>query len=172
MLINKHHDNVSHSALALGFGILGAVAGLYFALHVIGPTMRYTLGTPHGFNGDYATRDAWVQARAAQIVSLGLIFFVVGLVRAVLLGRPQSVSSALWTASPLSVGFGYWFFQRFWSGHGPGEYFGYAGLALLALLAPIVLAPSMLIGNRVGRYLRRTDGGRDHVFPRDNAGAD
>ena len=146
------------ASLALACGVFATLAGLYLAIHVAGPIIRSVLGTPRGFNEDYATREAWLQARAVQLLSVGAIFLVAGFLFGVA-KCPKSLASALWAANPFSIGLGYWFAQRLWSGNGPGEYFGYVGLGLLALLAPFVLAPCALLGIRMGRRLRSVDGG-------------
>jgi hypothetical protein len=150
-----------HSALALAIGILGALVGLYLAIHVVGPVVRTLLGVPWGFNEDHPTREAWLQARAVQLLSLGATFFLIGLASGVA-KYPKSLARILWAANPFSVGLAYWFCQRLWSANGPGEYFGYAGLGLLALIAPFVLAPCALLGNRIGRHLQPADGSGFH----------
>jgi hypothetical protein len=150
MLMRNSEMNGWQAALALALGVLGTLAGLYLAIHVVGPITRAWLGVPRGFNEDYATREAWLQARAVQLLSLAGVFLLVGLASAVA-KSPKPLAWSLWAANPFSVGLGYWFGQRFWSANGPGEYFGYAGLGLLALLSPFILAPCTLLGTRIGR---------------------
>ena len=140
----------SHAMLALALGISGALVALHLAIHVVGPTTRQWLGVPVGFGEDYATKEAWRQARVIQILSLAAVFFVVGLASGVAkCSKPLAWS--FWAANPFSVGLAYWLYQRLCSGSGPGEYFGFAGLALLAAAAPLVFAPCVLLGIRIGR---------------------
>ncbi len=149
MLIRDREAKALHAVRALALGTFGTFAGLYLAIHFVGPIVRDWLGVPRGFNEDYATRAAWLEARTVELVSVAAIFFLIGLASGFAkLSRPFAWS--LWTANPFSVGFGYLIFQRFWSARGPGEYFGYVGLGFLGLLAPFVLAPCLLLGTRIG----------------------
>jgi hypothetical protein len=161
MLIRDSEMRAWHAALALAFGILATFAALYLAIHLVGPFVRAWLGVPAGFNEDYSTKEAWRQARGVQILSLIAVFFLIGLALGVA-KCPKPFAWSLWTANPFSVGFGYWVFQRLFSSSGPGEYFGYVGLGLLALLSPFVLAPCMLLGTRIGSHFRPADGGGYH----------
>jgi len=158
MHMRDHDVKGWHALLALAFGILGTVAGLYLAIHIVGPTIRAWLGVPPGFNVDYATREAWRQARSVQLLSLSAVFFLAGLASGVV-KYPKPLAWSLWVANPFSVGFGYWLYQSFFSANSPGEYFGYVGLGLLALAAPFVFAPCMFLGIRGAAYFRTTTGG-------------
>jgi hypothetical protein len=147
--MKKNH----YRALSVAIGFMCAFIGLYAAIHLVGPIIRAWLGAPAGFSQDYTTKEAWRQARAVQLLSLGLIFVLNG----ILFGVARSskpVVRAIWTANPFSVGLAYWFFQVLFSSRVPGEYFGDMGLALLSLLSPLVLAPCMLLGTWIGNRVR------------------
>ena len=159
MLMRNREMKGWRATLAMAFGILGTFAGLYLAIHIGGPIVRAWLGIPRGFNEDYATREAWWQARIVQLLSLSAVFFLVGLASGVV-KYSKPLAWSLWVANPFSVGFGYWLYQSFFSARDPGEYFGYVGLGLLALAAPFVFAPFMFLGIWVGGHFRTTTGGR------------
>lgn len=142
------------SLAATGGGLLLGVAvsvlALFVAVHMLGPGVRALLGTPYGYDQDYATRSALTQATAVRILSLGAAFLLLGVV----LSRfrmPRSWPVALIVANPLTVGFGYAIYQALWSGSYAGEYFGYGGLGMMALAAPVVLAPCVVLGLRIAR---------------------
>jgi len=140
--------------LAIALGMLAAFAGLHVALYIVGPLTRALFGVPFGFNADYGTREAVTQATAVQLVSVGLVFFVAGLGYGILnCSRP--IARSLWVANPLSVGFGYLAYARLDSTGSPAEYFGHLGFVLLALAAPVILAPTMALGIRLGGRLRK-----------------
>jgi hypothetical protein len=131
-------------------GVAVSVFALFVAVHVLGPAMRGLLGTPFGYDQDYATRPALTQATAVRILSLGAAFLLLGVVLSRFRVR-KSWPVALIVANPVTVGFGYAIYQALWSGSYAGEYFGYGGLGMMALAAPVVLAPCVLLGLRIAR---------------------
>lgn len=131
-------------------GVAVSVFALFVAVHVLGPVARELLGTPFGYDQDYATRPALTQATAVRVLSLGAAFLVLGMVLSRFRVR-GSWPVALVLANPVTVGFGYAIYQTLWSGSYAGEYFGYGGLGMMAIAAPLLLAPCVLLGLRIAR---------------------
>lgn len=128
-------------------GMLTVLVALVLAALAAGPSLRAVLGPPAGFGSDVTSRDAYLQALAAQVICTALAFSLLGM----LLGRWTSVRlwrSALWVANPLTVGMGYWLFRQISAPSWPYEYMAYHGWLVLSLLAPIVLAPFVCLGAR------------------------
>lgn len=97
----------------------------------------------------YPTWPALTQATAVRLVSLGATFFLVGMALSPFCIR-RSWLVALIVANPVTVGFGYAIYQALWSGSYAGEFFGYGGMGVLAVTAPLLLAPCLLLG--LGRH--------------------
>lgn len=131
-------------------GVIVSVIALFIAVHGVGPIARTLLGVPFGYDQDYASRSALAQATAVRVVSLGAAFVLVGVVLS-WFGVRKSWAVALIVANPVTVGVGYAIYQALWSGSYAGEYFGYGGLGMIALAAPLVLAPCLLLGLQIAR---------------------
>jgi hypothetical protein len=144
----------SRSVAATGggliLGVMVSVVALFIAVHLVGPASRALFGEPFGYDQDHATRSALTQATAVRVVSLAAAFVLVGVVLA-RFGVRRSWAVALVVANPVTVGFGYATYQALWSGRYAGEYFGYGGLGMIALAAPLVLAPCLFLGLQIAR---------------------
>lgn len=129
-------------------GIVVSFVALTLSVHFVGPAVRSVLGEPSGYDGDYAVPSALVHSMAIRLGSLACVFAVVGAVLS-RCGVRESLSLALTVVNPVSVGLGYCLYQACWSGEYAGEYFGYGGLGMVALLAPFVAAPALRLGLRI-----------------------
>lgn len=128
-------------------GIMTVTAALIMAALTAGPSLRAALGAPAGFGTDVTSRDAYLQAVAAQAICTALALSLLG----VLLGPWASLRrwrSALWVSNPITLGLGYWLFRQISLPSWPYEYTAYHGWVLLSLLAPILFAPFVCLGAR------------------------
>lgn len=142
--------SVAAACGGLMLGVIVSVISLFIAVHLVGPAARTLFGVPFGYDQDYARRSALTQATAVRVVSLGAAFVLVGAVLS-RFGVRKSWAVALIVANPVTVGVGYAVYQSLWSGSYAGEYFGYGGLGMIAVAAPLVLAPSLLLGLQIAR---------------------
>jgi hypothetical protein len=136
--------------VAVFLGTTAVVLALMLAVLTLGPVLRFVVGPPAGYGTDVTSRDAYVQALAAQLVSVVVVFLVLGTA----LGRRMTIRhwrSALWVANPLTVGIGYWIFRSISSANWPYEYKAYHGWLMLTILAPLILAPCVSLGARLGQ---------------------
>jgi hypothetical protein len=137
--------------MLVGVGV--SFTALFLAVSLVGPAARAIFGNPAGFGLDYATRSAWLEATAVRVISVGVLFLIVGALAAHF-RLAGTWTKALLMANPLNVGVAYWFYQECWSGHFAGEYFGFMGMAVVALLAPILSVLSFMTGFRIGNRRR------------------
>lgn len=142
--------SVAAAGGGLLLGVIVSVVALFIAVQLVGPAARTLFGEPFGYDQDYATRSALTQATAVRVVSLAAAFLFVGMVLSKFRVR-KSWAVALIVANPVTVGFGCAIYQALWSGSYAGEYFGYGGLGMIALAAPLILAPCLLLGLRISR---------------------
>ena len=131
-------------------GIAIALAALVLAVLAAGPVLRSIIGNPAGFGSDYTSVSAYVQAGVAQCASLALSYFLLGLVT-----RNRATTRlwqlALWAANPLTVGFAYWLLRLTRRDEWPYEYTAFHGWLVLAIAAPILFAPCIYFGARIGQ---------------------
>lgn len=141
----KRTSGVAFVIGAVVLGIAVSFGALYLAVGAVGPAARAAFGDPFGYGQDYATRQAWLQAAAVRVLTSAIAFLVLGSFLADFpVRRPWAV--ALTIANPISVCVGYGLYQRLWSGVFAGEYFGYVGMAMMALAAPLIFAPCIRLG--------------------------
>ena len=144
--------SIAATGSALLLGAVVSVVALFIAVHLVGPVARTLFGEPVGYNQDHATRSAFTQATAVRVGSLAAAFLFVGLVLSKF-GVRKSWAAAVAVANPVTVGFGYGVYQALWSGRYAGEYFGYGGLGMIALAAPLIFAPCLFMGLPIARTL-------------------
>lgn len=131
-------------------GTVVALAALVLATVAAGPALRALVGPPTGFDSDYTSTAAYVQAGVAQCISLAVAFFLFG-IAARNAGTKGGWRWALWVANPISVGVAYWVFRLSRSGGWPYEYTAYHGWLVLMLVAPLLFAPCVHFGSHLLR---------------------
>jgi hypothetical protein len=141
----KRLKGVVFVIVAVLLGTAVSFGALYMAARIVGPAVRAMFGEPFGYGQDYATSQAWLEATAVRVLTSGIAFLFVGMVLPSLAGRRPWVV-ALMIANPVSACIGYGIYQRVWSGAFAGEYFGYVGMAVIALTSPLIFAPCIRLG--------------------------
>jgi hypothetical protein len=136
---------------ALVLGVVISTGALFASVRLVGPAVRAALGQPSGYGQDYATRQVLLEATLVRMSSVATAFLILGAVL-VRFGVRRSWVTALAIANPVTVGIGYALYQRLWSGDFTGEYFGFVGLSLISVAAPILFAPCVFLGLSIARH--------------------
>jgi hypothetical protein len=118
-------------------GIGATVVGLLFGTFLGGPLVRAVVGVPAGFHEDFTSFAAYRQALIVQVISLGLVFLVVGAFLSLKMRYERLIW--LWMANPITVGLGFLIYRAIYRSLSPiyrlDEYYGVKDGVLLTIAA-------------------------------------